>query len=170
MDEPFGALDDITRAHMQDELLRIQKNVHKTILIVTHDMDEAFKLGDQIAVLNDGKLVQLGTPVDLLTSPANAFVSQLVGAENVLRQLEYLSVSDALAAEPPPADAVRQGLPTCAPQASLLTAMLKLIDSSAPALAVPDHDAASTRYVTLASIAAEVTRRHKSKRPDEARP
>src|SRR5438034_5837612 len=60
MDEPFGALDAITRARMQDELLRIQRDVHKTILFVSHDMYEAFKLGDMIAVLHDGQLIQLG--------------------------------------------------------------------------------------------------------------
>src|SRR5437016_5861026 len=100
MDEPFGALDAITRARMQDELLRIQRDVHKTILFVSHDIEEAFKLGDQIAVLDQGKLVQLGTPVDLLANPANDFVRRLVGGDNILRQLEYLPVSDALEREP----------------------------------------------------------------------
>ena len=71
MDEPFGALDAITRGQMQDELLRIQRNVRKTILFVTHDIEEALKLGDLIAVMHQGKLMQLGAPVDLLTSPAN---------------------------------------------------------------------------------------------------
>src|SRR5579864_6864353 len=89
MDEPFGALDAITRARMQDELLRIQHDVHKTILFVSHDIEEAFKLGDQIAVLSEGKLVQLGTPVDLLANPANDFVRKLVGGDSILRQLQY---------------------------------------------------------------------------------
>ncbi len=66
MDEPFGALDAITRARMQDELKRIQRDVHKTILFVSHDIEEAFKLGNQIAVLDEGRLLQLGTPIDLL--------------------------------------------------------------------------------------------------------
>src|SRR5215469_10883280 len=90
MDEPFGALDAITRERMQDELLRIQRGVRKTILFVTHDVEEAFKLGDQIAVLSEGKLVQVGTPVELLAAPANDFVRRLVGSDNILRQLEYL--------------------------------------------------------------------------------
>src|SRR5215472_5841039 len=90
MDEPFGALDAITRERMQDELLRIQRDVHKTILFVSHDIEEAFKLGDCIAVLTEGKLVQLGSPVELLAQPANDFVSKLVGADNTLRQLQYL--------------------------------------------------------------------------------
>src|SRR6266705_2735417 len=99
MDEPFGALDAITRARMQDELLRVQRDVHKTILFVSHDIEEAFKLGNQIAVLNDGKLMQLGTPVELLAKPANDFVTRLVGADSILRQLQYLPVSDALDTE-----------------------------------------------------------------------
>src|SRR5947207_15779056 len=90
MDEPFGALDAITRARMQDELLRIQQNVRKTILFVSHDIEEAFKLGDQIAVMHDGKLQQLGTPVELLANPANDYVRKLVGEESILRQIEYL--------------------------------------------------------------------------------
>jgi len=73
MDEPFGALDAITRTRMQDELLRIQRDVRKSILFVSHDIEEAFKLGDQIAVLSEGKLVQLGSPVELLAQPANDF-------------------------------------------------------------------------------------------------
>ena len=96
MDEPFGALDAITRARMQDELLRIQRDVHKTILFVSHDIEEAFKLGNKIAVLHDGNLMQTGTPVELLANPANEYVRKLVGADSILRQLEYLPVTDAL--------------------------------------------------------------------------
>src|SRR5437762_10034480 len=81
MDEPFGALDAITRARTQDELLHIQHDVQKTILFVSHDIEEAFKLGNQIAVLSEGQLIQLGSPVDLLTHPANDFVSKLAGAD-----------------------------------------------------------------------------------------
>src|SRR5438094_7722212 len=99
MDEPFGALDAITRARMQEELLRIQRDVHKTILFVSHDIEEAFKLGDQIAVLSEGKLIQLGSPIELLANPANDFVRKLVGADSILRQLEYLPVSTALVPE-----------------------------------------------------------------------
>src|SRR5437762_11098386 len=100
MDEPFGALDAITRARMQDELLRVQRDVHKTVLFVSHDIEEAFKLGSMIAVLDSGKLLQIGSPVDLLAHPANNFVQKLVGADSILRQLEYLPVSDALEGEP----------------------------------------------------------------------
>lgn len=158
MDEPFGALDDITRTHMQDELLRIQRNVRKTILFVTHDMDEAFKLGNEIAVLDEGKLVQLGSPVDLLTHPANAFVARLVGADNVMRQLEFLPVSDALDRENRDGSSRWGSVPRCPPNASLLAAMLKLLETSAPALSVETDDGARIGYITLASITKEITK------------
>src|SRR5436853_2987837 len=162
MDEPFGALDAITRARMQDELLRIQRDVHKTILFVSHDIEEAFKLGDQIAVLSEGKLVQLGTPVDLLANPANDFVRRLVGGDNILRQLEYLPVSDALEREPEVVSSAHWGdVPTCSSEATLLSAMLKLLETNAPALAVQDEDTQDPLgYITLASLNAEITKTH----------
>jgi osmoprotectant transport system ATP-binding protein len=158
MDEPFGALDAITRARMQDELLRVQRDVHKTILFVSHDIEEAFKLGDQIAVLDQGKLVQLGTSVDLLAHPVNDFVRKLVGGESILRQLEYLPVADALDTRPEAVSSAHWGgVPTCPSDASLLSAMLKLLETNAPALAVQDKDTQDPLgYVTLASLNAEI--------------
>src|ERR1051326_4745557 len=151
MDEPFGALDAITRARMQDELLRIQRDVHKTVLFVSHDIEEAFKLGDQIAVLDQGKLVQLGTPIDLLANPANEFVRKLVGADSILRQLEYLPVYDALDREPEAVSSAHWGdVPACSSDATLLEAMLKLLASNAPALSVQDKDTSQhLGYLTL---------------------
>src|SRR5713101_2144464 len=165
MDEPFGALDAITRARMQDELLRVQRDVHKTILFVSHDIEEAFKLGDQIAVLSEGKLVQLGTPVDLLANPANDFVRRLVGGDNILRQLEYLPVSDALEGEPEAVSSAHWGdVPTIPAGATLLDAMLHLLESNAPALAVEDKDLQDPLgYITLASINHEITRTQSNK-------
>jgi len=156
MDEPFGALDAITRARMQDELLRVQRDVHKTILFVSHDIEEAFKLGDQVAVLDQGKLIQLGTPVELLASPASEFVRKLVGGDSILRQIQYLPVSDALTGE---AQNGWGAVPTCAADATLLEAMLKLLETNAPALAVHDKDTSTTiGYVTLATINSEITK------------
>jgi osmoprotectant transport system ATP-binding protein len=149
MDEPFGALDAITRERMQDELLRIQREMRRTVLFVTHDVEEAFKLGDQIVILSEGKLVQEGTPVELLAAPANDFVSRLVGAENTLRQFEYLPVSMALAPED---DATET--PTTeriAADEPLLRALLRLMRSGGHALSVVDG-ATDRGHVTLASI------------------
>jgi osmoprotectant transport system ATP-binding protein len=124
MDEPFGALDAITRARLQNELLRIQREVRKTILFVTHDVDEAMKLGDQIVVLSEGRLLQQGTPVELLARPADDFVRRLLGADSVLRQFEYLPVTVALE---PATDAAR-GSPIPA-DTTLLPALLRLMES-----------------------------------------
>jgi osmoprotectant transport system ATP-binding protein len=154
MDEPFGALDAITRERMQNELLRIQRDVHKTVLFVSHDITEAFKLGDQIAVLDQGKLLQLGQPVDLLMNPANDFVRKLVGADDILRQLQYLPVVDALDQEPEVVSSAHWGdVPTCNSDATLLDAMLKLLETNSPALAVQDKDTHEhLGYITLTSI------------------
>ncbi len=151
MDEPFGALDAITRARMQDELLRIQHDVHKTILFVSHDIEEAFKLGDMIAVLHDGHLMQLGTPVELLANPANEFVRKLVGADSILRQLEYLPVTDALDGKPEAVSSAHwRDIPTSSSDATLLEAMLKLLETNAPALTIQDKDTQeSLGYITL---------------------
>jgi osmoprotectant transport system ATP-binding protein len=160
MDEPFGALDAITRARMQDELLRVQHDVHKTILFVSHDIEEAFKLGDMIAVLNEGQLMQLGTPVELLANPANEFVRKLVGADSILRQLQYLPVTDALDGKPEAVSSAHWGdLPTSSSDATLLEAMLKLLETNAPALAVQNQNTQEPLgYITLASINHEITR------------
>jgi osmoprotectant transport system ATP-binding protein len=146
MDEPFGALDAITRGRMQEELLRIQRTMHKTILFVTHDVEEAFKLGDQIVVLSDGQLVQEGTPVELLAAPADDFVRKLVGADNILREFEYLPVTQAL--EPASNASTGERVPA---QMTLLAALLRLMASGAPALLV-EEDGQVRGQVTLAGM------------------
>ena len=86
MDEPFGALDPIVRAELQRELKEIQRALGTTILFVTHDVDEAFTLGDQVAVLSTGgRVEQVGTPTELLSSPASPFVAEFVGASRAAR-------------------------------------------------------------------------------------
>jgi len=94
MDEPFGAIDAITRASLQEELLRIQKRLRKTILFVTHDVDEAFRLADKIVVMQAGKVVQYGTPFEVLTKPATPFIRQLVGDRDAYRKMGLMRVQD----------------------------------------------------------------------------
>jgi len=102
MDEPFGAVDPIVRAHLQDELLALQARVHKTIVLVTHDIDEAVLLGDRVAVLNVGGILeQVAAPDDLLADPANEFVASFVGNERGIKRLSLATVSE-LALEPGP--------------------------------------------------------------------
>lgn len=80
MDEPFGAVDEITRKSLQNELLKIQKKLNKTILFITHDIKEAFKLGSKIVIMDDGKIVQSGNKEDIIKSPNSDFVKQLVSS------------------------------------------------------------------------------------------
>jgi osmoprotectant transport system ATP-binding protein len=89
MDEPFGAVDPIVRAELQRELLRLQRELGKTILFVTHDIDEAFQLGDQVVILKrGGEVAQAGTPAEILASPADQFVSSFVGLDRGHRTLQ----------------------------------------------------------------------------------
>jgi osmoprotectant transport system ATP-binding protein len=91
MDEPFGAIDPITRAKLQDEFLRIQQRLRKTIVFVTHDIDEAIRMGDRIAIMRAGRLVQYDTPETILARPADAFVEEFVGSDRVLKRLSLLT-------------------------------------------------------------------------------
>jgi osmoprotectant transport system ATP-binding protein len=95
MDEPFGAVDPINRERLQNEFLRLQSELRKTILFVTHDIDEAIKMGDRIAVLRDGaQVAQYATPAELLMAPADGFVEDFVGADRALKRLALLRVAD----------------------------------------------------------------------------
>ncbi|MCP6681795.1 choline ABC transporter ATP-binding protein OpuBA [Bacillus nakamurai] len=85
MDEPFGALDPITRDSLQEEFKKLQKTLHKTIVFVTHDMDEAIKLADRIVILKAGEIVQVGTPDEILRFPANEFVEEFIGKERLIQ-------------------------------------------------------------------------------------
>ncbi len=138
MDEPFGALDALTRARLQDELLTIQRKLHKSILFVTHDVEEALRLADRIIVMRAGKIVQIDPPLALLTRPNDTFVEQLVGAEDLLRQLSLISVADALAQRAtaiPTPPATNPSAPL-SPSDDLRTALVALLASHTESLAV----------------------------------
>jgi osmoprotectant transport system ATP-binding protein len=97
MDEPFGAIDAITRTRLQDELADIQRKLRKTILFVTHDVAEALRLADKIIIMRTGTIVQYDTPLKIITQPRDKFVRDLTGADDMLRRLSLISVRDALA-------------------------------------------------------------------------
>lgn len=128
MDEPFGALDPITRARLQDELKAIQRKLHKTIVIVTHDMDEAVRLADTVAVLRDGRLVQLDGPSRLLVAPADSFVADLLGRDRLLKYLRTVP----LRAVASPAGAEPAEGPRLSESSSLEEALLTMLAAGAP--------------------------------------
>ena len=129
MDEPFGAIDPINRARLQDEFLELQERVRKTVVFVTHDIDEAIKMGDRIAILRQGgKLAQYGSPAEILTNPADDFVAEFVGADRALKRLGLSTLADVQLLPPnglrPAADrvalttSVRDALSQCSPPAA----------------------------------------------------
>ncbi|MBU3112306.1 ABC transporter ATP-binding protein [Clostridium lacusfryxellense] len=100
MDEPFSALDPITKTQLQDEIFNIQQNVKKTIIFVTHDMDEALKLADKICIMNGGDVVQFDTPEEILKNPINDFVRDFVGKNRIWNQPELIKAKDIMIATP----------------------------------------------------------------------
>jgi len=101
MDEPFGAIDPINRNLLQNEFLRLQQEIKKTILFVTHDIDEAIKMGDKIAILNaNGQLEQYDSPAKILSEPANEFIEDFVGADRTLKQLNLIRVEEVMDKKP----------------------------------------------------------------------
>ena len=149
MDEPFGALDAITRARLQDELKRIHRQFSQTILFVTHDIEEAVRLADRIVVMRDGRIVQVDTPLEIVTHPADPFVSELVGAHDVLRRL---SLMPALAAMEPLTNSSGPEEPSISGSAALREALSLLVDSGKPQLVVLDEDGHPAGQLSMASI------------------
>jgi osmoprotectant transport system ATP-binding protein len=100
MDEPFSALDPITRTQLQDELYELQQKLHKTIVFVTHDMDEALKIGDRICIMKEGTVIQFDTPEEILRNPADDFVENFIGKKRLQKDPEYVLVEDIMISNP----------------------------------------------------------------------
>jgi osmoprotectant transport system ATP-binding protein len=148
MDEPFGALDPIIRAKAQEDLLAIQRHFGTTIVLVTHDMDEAFRLGSRVAVMSQGRVLQYDRPAVLITRPADPFVSQMTGlADRAMRLLSLTSAGEA--ALPGPAGAIE-----IAASASLRDALSELVWRGADSVTVVDSDGTARGRLTVASILA----------------
>lgn len=137
MDEPFGAVDAITRESLQDELLDLQRHLRKTILFVTHDVDEALRLADQVVVMQRGQIVQYAPPLTILTQPATDFVNQLVSADDVVRQLSLIRVTAAM--QPLTASFRANGQPTINSQRSLRSALSQLLRPEVTELIVEEE-------------------------------
>ena len=152
MDEPFGALDPIIRTKAQEDLLAIQKRFGTTIILVTHDMEEAVHLGDKIAVMDAGKLVQYAKPAEILARPASGFVETLVGAsERPFRLLSLGPVRDAVE----PGGAEGDAIPS---EATQRDALAELLWSGRPALPVKDADGKLLGRVTVEGLVKRAAR------------
>ena len=148
MDEPFGALDPIIRAKAQDDLLDIRRRFGTTIVLVTHDMDEAFRLGDHVAVMSGGRMLQYGPPAQLLTRPADPMVSRMTGLAD--RAMRLLSLSTAgEAALPGTVDG-----PQVPASATLRDVLSELMWRGVDAACVTDADGTARGHLTVAAILA----------------
>jgi osmoprotectant transport system ATP-binding protein len=150
MDEPFGAIDPINRARLQDEFLGLQAKVKKTVVFVTHDIDEAIKMGDRIAILREGgRLAQYDTPREILIHPADEFVAEFVGADRSIKRLSLTTLGELKLIEP---NGTRPG-PTRAPtQTSVRDALSMILTAGGEALTVVDGDDNVQGLLTLGLI------------------
>jgi osmoprotectant transport system ATP-binding protein len=145
MDEPFGALDPITRGRLQRELLRIQGELRKTIIFVTHDIDEAVLVGDRIAILREGGvLAQYATPDELLAHPADEFVARFVGADRGLKRLSLKRLGE-VALEP----ANGRVAPVADDGTTLRDALSLMLSEGAAEVLVVDQSGAPRGRLTL---------------------
>ncbi|MFZ9736944.1 MAG: ABC transporter ATP-binding protein [Prochlorotrichaceae cyanobacterium] len=139
MDEPFGAIDALTRADLQTELRRLHQTLGRTILFVSHDVEEALRLADRILVMKAGKVIQLGTPLELMTEPAHEFVEQLLKRGDLLRQLRVMSVDHGL--EPLPAGLdLSTPIPRLEADSSLRDALTLMLDRGSDLVIVQASD------------------------------
>jgi len=150
MDEPFGALDPITRLQLQDEFLNLEEQVKNTVIFVTHDMDEAVRLADRIAIMDDGQLHQYATPMEMLKHPADDFVAQFMGGDRFFRQLKLLTVRDVMVSESflalgdprrdiPGARESPEGIPSISSECRLDIALEKMLTAGKDQLSVEDE-------------------------------
>jgi osmoprotectant transport system ATP-binding protein len=149
MDEPFGAVDPIVRERLQTEFLQIQRRQGTTVFFVTHDVDEAIKLGDRVAVMRAGTLVQFAPPGELLAHPANDFVAQFVGSDRGLKRLGLLTVGGADVDAKVDPLSLDPNAPRLAPSMTLRDALARMLESQAQLGVVVDGD----RYLGVLTLA-----------------
>jgi osmoprotectant transport system ATP-binding protein len=163
MDEPFGALDPITRTALQRDFRQLENLLSKTIILVTHDVEEAFALGDLICLLDEGRLQQLGTPRELLFRPANDFVRRFLGEQRLSLAYRVLTLADAAPALPAEAPT---GVPVLAlpPATSLQAAQEALLQATDPTT-IGRLDQPAPRFFQLADLTAVAERRLRQPKP-----
>jgi osmoprotectant transport system ATP-binding protein len=146
MDEPFGAIDPVARGRLQDEFKLILSRVKKTVVIVTHDLDEAIKLGDRMAIMRAGRIVQYDTPEAILSAPTDDFVRQFIGSDGPLKRLGLLKVEGAMSAEGP-AEGTRIAMGS-----TLRDALAVMVAGDVDALAVEDGAGQVRGYLHRSAI------------------
>ncbi|MDV4150348.1 ABC transporter ATP-binding protein [Clostridium sp. AL.422] len=142
MDEPFSALDPITRAELQEELFNIQKEYKKTIVFVTHDMDEALNLADKMCILNNGKILQYDTPENILKNPSGQYVEDFVGKNKIWTKPEMIRAEDVMISNPI----------TVNPKRNLIQAIQIMREKKVDSLLVINKEGILLGYVTLENI------------------
>jgi osmoprotectant transport system ATP-binding protein len=147
MDEPFGAVDPIVRARLQDEFLSILQRLRKTVILVTHDIDEAIRMGDLLAIMRDGHLVQFDSPDRILARPADAFVADFVGVDRALKRLSLVTAAEACERAEPAA-----GAPTVTRSTSLRDALSVLLAYGADSVQVTSETGERLGSITLKDI------------------
>jgi osmoprotectant transport system ATP-binding protein len=151
MDEPFGAVDPIARDRLQNDFLRLHAEVQKTVIFVTHDIDEAIKMGHRMAILKDGELVQYGTPDEILASPANDFIADFVGADRGLKRLLLRKLAEIELS--PAANGERDDLPTIDEDTCLRDALSMMVTQRVSALTVLGTAGERRGTVSMESLA-----------------
>ncbi|MFT8344254.1 MAG: ABC transporter ATP-binding protein [Clostridium beijerinckii] len=142
MDEPFSALDPITRVQLQEELIDLQSKLRRTIVFVTHDMDEAIKIADKICIMNKGEIVQYDTPENILKNPINDFVSEFIGKNRIWSSPEFIRAKDIMIDHPV----------VCFKNASLLRCIEKMRSSKVDSLMVIDRESYLLGIITAKQI------------------
>jgi osmoprotectant transport system ATP-binding protein len=147
MDEPFGAIDPITRERLQDDFLRLHREIRKTVVFVTHDIDEAIKMGDRICILREGgKLAQFDTPENILARPADDFVAKFVGADRGLKRLALRHLDEV---ELLPASAAEGRQPEVSSDTTLRDALSLMLTEGSSGVVVRGADGAAVGYLTF---------------------
>jgi osmoprotectant transport system ATP-binding protein len=154
MDEPFAALDPVNRGAIQDEFLRMQQKLRKTILFVSHDIDEAVKMADRIAIFHSGRLVQFAAPDEMLARPADEFVAGFVGSDRTLKRLRLARVRDVMSA--PGTVAIDAGAPSVAPDDDLRRVVALFLERGTDALRCVDAGGQVVGVVTRDAVAAHL--------------
>jgi osmoprotectant transport system ATP-binding protein len=155
MDEPFGALDPVNREVIQAEFLRMQRTLRKTVLFVSHDIDEAVKMADRIAIFRAGRLVQFAAPDTMLAHPADKFVASFVGSDRTLKRLRLIRVREVMVASSGAAAAANG--PAVDPDDDLRRVATLFLEHGVSELACVGTDGRIVGRITRAAVAARLT-------------